>query len=100
MRRVTFTGVVEHHIQPHVASVGMSGGDQLGQLSAARIGAACVLPVHRSPHQRHVAPVVLGRVERVHRHQLDHVDPQVGEVGRAARCSLERCVANPRTCSS
>ena len=36
--------------------------------------------MHGAPHDRHVAPVVVGGVERMDRHQLDHVDAELAQV--------------------
>ncbi len=55
-------------------------GDEVGQLLGGAVGLGGERAVHRAPHQRHVAPVVVRRVERVHRHQLDHVDAERGDV--------------------
>ena len=63
--------------------------DERRQL-AGRIVTGCVRPVHRAPDQRHVAPVVVGWVERMHRHQLDHVDPEVGEIRKLLDAAGER----------
>ncbi len=71
--RVVLARVVVDDVDPHVQSAFVRGGDQLGQFLGGAVGLVGIAAVHGTPHQRHVAPVVVAVVEGVHRHQLDDV---------------------------
>src|SRR4051794_22259840 len=67
------------------------GNDAAAELAEfrGRVVPIGVRAVHRTPDDRHVAPVVVGVVEGVHGHQLDHVDAEVGDVRQTLRASVE-----------
>ena len=87
---IALAGVVEDDVEPHVHAPVVSSGDQLGHLLGSTLGLQCVRSVHRAPHQRHVAPVVVLWVERVHGHQLDHVHADAGNVIEVLDAPTER----------
>src|SRR3954447_4641915 len=91
---LTFARVVEHHVEPDLHLVPVRGGHELGEL-LGRVVSVRVRPVDRPPDDRHVAPVVVGVVERVHGHQLDDVDAQIGDVRQALGASVERRAEPP-----
>ena len=57
----------------------MCAGNEVGE-RCSRVVAGGEGPVDGTPHEGHVAPVVVGLIERVHRHQFDHVHAEIDEM--------------------
>ena len=91
--------VVHHDVEPHLDVVIVRSRHQIGEFLGGMV-AGGVLTVHRSEHERHVAPVVaLVGVVLMHRQQFEHRDPELGEPREFADGCTEGAGVGPRSAS-